>query len=225
MSEPFLITEMLRALHPVYDMIAQRGETCMLPKIELGDQQLMVIEDFYKWYKACDPDKAETMIYKMSGYAGTGKTTVIPFMQFRIGSYNWVFATLTGKAAGVLRTKGLNANTIHSSLYKYTEDISIAEPGLKRHIGALEDLKLTTDDRELLFIIEHSIKEKKALLDDIYTKNPKNKSWYVLNPESSFFSADVICIDEASMIDKIMEVDILLAGKPIFYCGDNGQLI
>ena len=56
----------------------------------------------------------------ISGYAGTGKSTLVPFIveTLNIPEEKVVFATLTGKAALVLRNKGCqNAMTLHKLLY------------------------------------------------------------------------------------------------------------
>lgn len=57
----------------------------------------------------------------ISGYAGTGKTTLIsqlPYFLKKNGrSINVAYATLTAKAALVLRNKGVPATTIHSLIY------------------------------------------------------------------------------------------------------------
>lgn len=56
----------------------------------------------------------------IAGYAGTGKSTLVPFIveALNIPEEKVVFATLTGKAALVLRNKGCqNAMTLHKLLY------------------------------------------------------------------------------------------------------------
>ena len=56
----------------------------------------------------------------VSGYAGTGKSTLVPFIveALNIPEEKVVFATLMGKAALVLRNKGCqNAMTLHKLLY------------------------------------------------------------------------------------------------------------
>jgi len=58
--------------------------------------------------------------FVLSGYAGTGKTTLAKYIADLIGQENVVFCAYTGKAATVLRDKGCeNSGTIHSFLYKY----------------------------------------------------------------------------------------------------------
>jgi exodeoxyribonuclease-5 len=57
----------------------------------------------------------------MGGWAGTGKTTVARYLLDRL--YNWHPCAFTGKAANVLRRKGLSqATTIHGLMYIPHED-------------------------------------------------------------------------------------------------------
>ncbi len=52
----------------------------------------------------------------LGGYAGTGKTTLIKYLVKFFPKYG--VAAYTGKAANVLRKKGIMASTIHSRIYK-----------------------------------------------------------------------------------------------------------
>jgi exodeoxyribonuclease-5 len=52
----------------------------------------------------------------LGGYAGTGKTTLIKYLIKFFPTY--AVAAYTGKAANVLRKKGIPASTIHSRIYK-----------------------------------------------------------------------------------------------------------
>jgi exodeoxyribonuclease-5 len=52
----------------------------------------------------------------LGGYAGTGKTTLIRYLTKFFPSF--AVAAYTGKAANVLRKKGIHASTIHSRIYK-----------------------------------------------------------------------------------------------------------
>ncbi len=58
-------------------------------------------------------------IVTLGGYAGTGKTTVIKSLTESLDATVMAF---TGKAAHVLRRKGVNASTIHSSIYRLITD-------------------------------------------------------------------------------------------------------
>lgn len=54
------------------------------------------------------------------GYAGTGKSTLIKILSEAFDRRNQSFCTaaFTGKATNVLRKKGINSNTIHSTIYQ-----------------------------------------------------------------------------------------------------------
>jgi exodeoxyribonuclease-5 len=59
--------------------------------------------------------------FVLAGYAGTGKTTMAKHIAARIPKVK--FLAYTGKAASVLRDKGCdNCSTIHSAIYKHTQD-------------------------------------------------------------------------------------------------------
>lgn len=57
---------------------------------------------------------------KLGGYAGTGKTTLLKFLREELKPHFQIsFIAPTGKAAKVLSSKGLYAQTIHSLIYDY----------------------------------------------------------------------------------------------------------
>jgi exodeoxyribonuclease-5 len=58
-----------------------------------------------------------TPVFRLSGYAGTGKTTLAKHLAEHIDG-RVLFAAYTGKAAHVMRAKGCNdASTQHSLIY------------------------------------------------------------------------------------------------------------
>lgn len=59
-------------------------------------------------------------VQTMGGYAGTGKTTVASWLFDRLPGFG--VCAYTGKAADILRRKGLPAQTIHSTIYRPRED-------------------------------------------------------------------------------------------------------
>ena len=54
-------------------------------------------------------------IQTLGGYAGTGKSTVVKQLKQQLP--NFAVCAFTGKAAHVLRRKGVAAKTIHSLIY------------------------------------------------------------------------------------------------------------
>ena len=69
------------------------------------------------------PGKGSTPpIFRLFGYAGTGKTTLARHLAASVKG-RVLFAAFTGKAALVMRSKGCtNASTIHSLIYRPLEN-------------------------------------------------------------------------------------------------------
>src|SRR5256886_14581310 len=68
-----------------------------------------------KWWKG---ERRQSPIFRLFGYAGTGKTTLARHIAEAVDG-KVLFAAFTGKAALVMRSKGCErASTIHSLIYK-----------------------------------------------------------------------------------------------------------
>ncbi len=81
--------------------------------MQWSPQQDKALAAVSAWLKAGAPQ-----VFRLFGYAGTGKTTLARHVAEDVGG-NVVFAAFTGKAAHVLRSKGCrNAGTIHSLIYR-----------------------------------------------------------------------------------------------------------
>lgn len=87
--------------------------------IVLTKNQAEAIGLIEAWYKSND-----NQVFILSGHAGTGKSTVITKVSEKLGlkENEVTYATLSGKAAVVLNTKGIKAQTIHSMIYYKVED-------------------------------------------------------------------------------------------------------
>ena len=119
--------------------------------------------------------KRDRPIYRLFGYAGTGKTTLARHIAENVDG-DVCFAAYTGKAALVLRDKGCGeASTIHSLIY--------------RSRGSGES-------------------------------GPR----FVLNRQSDASKAELIVIDECSMVDEELGRDLLSFGTPVLVLGDPAQL-
>lgn len=78
--------------------------------MELTDKQKNVL---YRLHKGIQDGKLQQTL---GGYAGTGKTTLVKWL---VKLYpNFGVCAYTGKAANVLRKKGISARTIHSMIYR-----------------------------------------------------------------------------------------------------------
>lgn len=100
----------------------------------------------------------------ITGYAGTGKTTVLAYVESYISSLERIPVVLsyTGKAVSVLRSKGIDsASTIHSTIYTYKWNS--AEGKLESFLG--EDL-----DGDFILLDEYSMVDDE-LFNDIMMMN------------------------------------------------------
>jgi ATP-dependent exoDNAse (exonuclease V) alpha subunit len=138
--------------------------------MQWSPQQARALVDVAAWLKAGEPP-----IFRLFGYAGTGKTTLARQIADDIDG-DVVFGAFTGKAALVLRRKGCRgAATVHSLIYRPRETES---------------------------------------------ESPT----FVLNRESAVAKAELVIIDECSMIDEELGRDLLSFGTKVLVLGDPAQL-
>ena len=79
------------------------------------DSALKAVAD---WLKAKPGRNGTPPVFRLFGYAGTGKTTLARHIADGVDG-EVKFAAFTGKAALVMRNKGCdNASTIHSLIYR-----------------------------------------------------------------------------------------------------------
>ena len=89
---------------------------------QLTDDQASAISAAVNWYKN---RRKFQQVFQINGLAGTGKTSLIPYIIDDLGldpDEDVVFGTYTGKAALVLRKKGIPCRTIHSLIYELVEN-------------------------------------------------------------------------------------------------------
>lgn len=119
--------------------------------------------------------QGDRQVFRLFGYAGTGKTTLARHLAEGVDG-DVAFGAYTGKAALMLRNKGcIHASTIHSMIYRSRE----GEEG-----------------------------------------GPQ----FVINRQSPAAKAELIIIDECSMVDEELGRDLLSFGQPVLVLGDPAQL-
>lgn len=94
--------------------------------MEFAPQQDEALKAVAKWLK-----EGKTPVFRLFGYAGTGKTTLARHFAENVDG-DVLFAAFTGKAAQVLRSRGATtARTIHSLIYRPRgeEEVSDEETG------------------------------------------------------------------------------------------------
>ncbi|MET0599799.1 MAG: ATP-dependent RecD-like DNA helicase [Mesorhizobium sp.] len=90
--------------------------------MDFSPQQDEALKAVARWLKAGKPQ-----LFRLFGYAGTGKTTLARYFAEHVDG-NVQFAAFTGKAAQVLRSKGaVNARTIHSLIYRPRGEEAVAD--------------------------------------------------------------------------------------------------
>lgn len=118
-----------------------------------------------------------------------------------------MFAAYTGKAALVMRQHGLCASTIHSLIY------TVVEPDSKQ----VEQIRKRLNDP---YIDEYEKRRIKQELEE------KSRPHFELKTKdgSNLKDAKLLVLDECSMINEDMLLDLLTFEIPLLVLGDPGQL-
>lgn len=177
--------------------------TAMINEDDLTEQQGEALDDVVEWF-----ERGDSQVFRLFGYAGTGKTTLARRIANELG-VPVEYAAFTGKASHVLRSKGCNgARTLHSLIY-------IPAQPLRDELSDLySELRSETDKAtraELLM----DIRALERQLDD--------PGW-ILNENSDLRDASLLIVDEVSMVDEEMARDILSFNVPVLVLGDPAQL-
>lgn len=178
---------------------------------ELSPQQHEALGAIGAWFNS-DPFAP----FRLFGPAGTGKTTLAREVAHHVGAQFVQFGAYTGKAASVLRRKGCEpAGTIHSLIYKPTKNAETAAKLVK----ALDDLSAAEEMGEGAEALQRELRQDVDRLQ----QEAKRVS-FVLNPESELGLADLLILDEVSMVDAKLAADVESFGVPILVLGDPEQL-
>lgn len=171
-------------------------------------QQDAALKAVDKWLK--NPDQ---QIFRLFGYAGTGKTTLARHLSEGVKGRT-LFGAYTGKAAYVMRSKGCNlASTIHQLIYL---------PSNKSRQKLREMEKILKEMIEKLG--ESHTKVKMARAEIGIEQDRVKQPAFVLNPDSPVTRASLVIIDECSMVGEQMAKDLMSFKKPILVLGDPAQL-
>lgn len=177
-----------------------------------------------EWLK----DPGDQQVFRLFGYAGTGKTTLAKhFAEGVSGSV--MFGAYTGKAAHVLRQKGCDgASTIHSMIYHSKDksqalikelEAELAEV-LMELAGELRDEEPETRQK----IIDNTVSVQNLRAKIKAERDNVAKPAFTLNPLSEVRNASLVVIDEVSMVDGRMGEDLQSFDTPILVLGDPAQL-
>jgi len=191
-----------------------------IKKMKWSPQQAAAIDSVNRWLKT------DQQVFRLFGFAGTGKTTLAKYLASEAGRVT--FAAFTGKAASVMTSKGCPASTIHSLIYMPSSQSRLKllelqddleqmynelshEPEYNTHE---EDAPSVDDDPDIKKLKE-AIKEEQEKL-----KRPS----FILNPDSEIQQVDLVVIDEVSMVGQRIGEDLESFGVKILVLGDPAQL-
>lgn len=164
----------------------------------------------------------EQQVFRLFGYAGTGKTTIAKHLVENIHG-DVFFAAYTNKAALELRKKGCpNPVTCHQLIYTPAGNNTTTYKDLRKQlselIAKLEKEGATKEqvqnDRQVKRLTELATEAEKE------AKRPR----FSLNLDSPLRHAELVVIDEGSFIDVKMGEDLESFNKPILVLGDPAQL-
>jgi exodeoxyribonuclease-5 len=158
----------------------------------------------------------------LGGFAGTGKTTLLGQVRRRIPAKRVVFASYTGKAVSVLKSKlppGSDVTTLHRLLYTPTHRLVCKDSGdnLTNALGTPASFCDTHRPNLKGADADHSILQGR----DPCT--PQRKLDWLQNL-SPLDGIDLVVVDEASMVSDKIWGDLTKWGVPVLAVGDHGQL-
>ncbi len=172
--------------------------------LSFSPQQQQALESAEAWYNT-----KHSPFFKVFGFAGTGKTTIAR----EFAKPGTIFAAYTGKAAHVMRSKGcVGAQTLHSLIYLPS---SKSAQQLKEMQAEYVELAKAKAAEILLRPLRDAIEREKERV-----KSPS----FTINSESRLKEANLLIVDEVSMVDMRMAEDLLSFEVPILVLGDPAQL-
>jgi exodeoxyribonuclease-5 len=196
-------------------------------QITPSDTQKRAIDQIKHWFQN---ESENQQVFRLFGYAGTGKSTVLKFALQELGlephrgeddeggfKPGVVTATFTGKAALVLRRKGTPARTIHSLIYKVVER---TEQEIEEARKKIEEMESAARGLTGYDAVEAEARIQFHRQELAKMKRPS----FVRNEQTDASEAALIVLDEVSMVGEEMAHDLLSFKKPILVLGDPGQL-
>ena len=174
-------------------------------KYEWSPQQLEALEEIRDWLV----NPYGEQVYRLFGFAGTGKTTLARFIGDEL-SMPPLYGAYTGKAASVLQQKGCpQATTIHRMIYK------VEKPDRSRLLRLMEKLQDARNKEEAEKLKIEIEKEKEKISQPSFRLNYE---------DSPLFGASIAIIDEVSMVNDKIGRDLLSFEKRVLVLGDPAQL-
>ena len=200
-----------------------------MSSVVYSDEQEAAFATIKKWWNGGRPEHQEFLLF---GFAGVGKTTLAKALpelldlkmyeepdtdgmdkqekedaKAHAAAGALLYCAFTGKAASVLRRKGITAYTIHQSIYGRP---LVDESKINLLMSKIAQQETAGDPN-----IASSIRELKRLLQP---------SFGLKSIDAKASGCSLILVDECSMIDEKLYFDLLQFGIPVIFTGDPAQL-
>lgn len=202
---------------------------------QLSQQQGEAVKRIRDWYRNESRDKGTC---KLAGFAGTGKSTILPDIISEMGldPEEVAFAAPTGKAAKVmgekLRNQGIKVypTTVHSLIYQpRPQKAEVMERELAEQQMLYDGIRQGTippPTGDYKADLREAEKKIAILTKDLDRAYDINDLRFHLNPDSRLVTSPVklIVLDEGSMVGETMAEDLESFEIPILVMGDPGQL-
>jgi exodeoxyribonuclease-5 len=168
------------------------------PPVEWSSQQQAALDRIKNWYL-----NSTAQIFYLTGPAGSGKTTLTKAVKDTLGICEVKYATVTGKAASVMEAKGCaGATTIHRLIYQPRIEYSC------RNTPPCGPASLAAPP---------------CGQDRCVHRREEPVGW-TLNEKSSIREADLVILDEVSMVGQELGNALLSFDKRMLVLGDMAQL-
>lgn len=190
-------------------------------------QQEKALKEVELWWKH---RRHTQRVFKLFGYAGTGKTTLANFFAQSLG-VSVLFMAFTGKAVKVLIEKDCKpASTIHRALFRASEPDKERIKSLEDKINEVrkqlfEHYKLDCKDEEE---VEAKI-EATPHLQELYhqlelQRKIASKPNFEFREHNDLSKVALGIVDECSMINNELGQALMDSGVPLLVMGDPAQL-
>jgi len=187
--------------------------------MQLSPDQQRALDAIDAWFQS------DEQSLTMGGYAGTGKTTIISHLLKQWKKLDIAVCAFTGKAASVLRSKGVHgATTMHKLIYEPVDYC-------KNCMCVVNTVKVPVDEAEpkakqgdLLDEVDLPPPEKEGKFQKVCAKCNTEKYLKVIFVKVPLIEADLVIVDEASMLSLRLVEDLEELARKILYVGDHGQL-
>lgn len=177
--------------------------------LQFSPQQSAALQSAESWYKGWQQRHTMTaqtagaypQVFKLFGFAGSGKTTLAAhFARQLTGSRGVLAATFTGKASLVMKRRGFNCQTIHSLIYK------------PMMVPVLDKEGRDTGEEELSFELNHEdsplLTAKLLIVDEVSMVGKE------LGQDLLSFNKPILVLGDPGQLPPISGAGFFTSGKP-----------